>query len=67
MDIDREITPNSTNALPLFRPEAVAAQQMRGYGVAVRLRPFSWVEIMAIAVLIVAITLGGLLLSTHAK
>ena len=67
MGVGREIAPNSTGTLPLFRPEAVAAQQMRGYGAAVRLRPLSWVEIAAIAVLIMAAILGALLLGTHAR
>jgi hypothetical protein len=58
---------NSVEPLPLFRPEALAAQQQKFYGDIVLIRPFSLFLLSWFAIGITAAVLGFLLLGHYTE
>lgn len=52
-------------SLPLFRPEAMAAQQQKFYGELLRIRPLSIALLLWLAVALAGIVLGVLLWTRH--
>lgn len=58
---------NSVEPLPLFRPEALAAQQQKFYGEIILIRPFSLLLLSWFAVGITSAVLGFLLLGHYTE
>ena len=58
---------NSVEPLPLFRPEAIAAQQQKFYGEIILIRPFSLLLLSWFAVGITSAVLGFLLLGHYTE
>jgi len=58
---------NSAEPLPLFRPEALAAQQQKFYGDIVLIRPFSLLLLSWFAIGITAAVIGFLLLGHYTE
>src|SRR6266852_6922931 len=59
--------PKETKPLPLFRPEALAAQQQKFYGQIVLIRPFSLVFLGWLGVAIAVATLVFLVLGSYTE
>src|ERR1700753_3646839 len=58
---------NHGQPLPLFRPEALAAQQQKFHGEIVLIRPFSLTLLMWLALGVAAVAFGFLLLGQYTE